>query len=127
MSISPNHDLRKLEVYLRALKLASELILITDQIKPFRLAEQIAGSVVSIASNISEGSERTPPEFIRFLDFSRGSAAELSTQLQIAIATNRFDEEVLQKHLKETFEIRKMLFAFQSTLKARLKSSETAK
>ena len=115
--MSPIHDLRKLAVYSRALNLASELILITDHIKPFRLAEQIAGSVVSIASNISEGSERTPSEFIRFLDYSRGSAAELSTQLQIAIATNRFDQEVLQKHLNETYEIRSMLYAFQRTLK----------
>ena len=107
-------------IYKRAFNLACEVILITDSIRPYRLAEQIAGSVISIASNISEGAERSPKEFLHYLDFSRGSAAELATQLNIAIVTKRYNIEELQKHLNETQELRKMLYAFQSQLKKRV-------
>lgn len=49
------HLIDKLEVYKRSLQLASQIVLMTDEIRPFRLAEQMAASAVSIASNISEG------------------------------------------------------------------------
>lgn len=114
------HDTQRMVIYQRAFDLACKVILIADGIKPYRLAEQIAGSVISIASNISEGAERSPKEFLRYLDFSRGSAAELATQLNIAIVTKRYNIEELQKHLNETQELRKMLYAFQSQLKKRV-------
>jgi four helix bundle protein len=85
------HYIDKLDVYRRSLKLAGEIVRMTDDIRPFRLGEQMAASVVSIVSNISEGSERTPKEFIRFLNYSLGSASELHTQLQVAMQANRYD------------------------------------
>lgn len=114
------HDIQRMQVYNRSKDLACAIILITDKITPFRLAEQIAGSVISIPSNLSEGAERGQKEFIRFIEYARGSAAELATQLQIAIETSRYDEKTLQKHLAETQEIRKMLYAFQAQLKKKL-------
>jgi four helix bundle protein len=114
------HQLEKMEVYKRAMKLASQIVLMTDDIRPFRLGEQMASSAVSIASNISEGSERSPKDFIRFLDYSRGSASELYTQIQIAILANRYDLEWLKARAAEALEIKSMLFAFQLQLKKRL-------
>lgn len=114
------HQLDKMAVYQRAVRLASEIVLMTDAIRPFRLGEQMAASAVSIASNISEGSERPIKEFIRFLDYARGSASELHTQIQIALLSNRYDNEWLKERAKESLEIKTMLFAFQAHLRMRL-------
>jgi four helix bundle protein len=57
---------------------------VIDDIRPYRLAEQIISSSISIPSNIAEGSERgSAKDFIRFLEYSSGSASELITQLTI--------------------------------------------
>lgn len=121
------HLIDKLEVYIRSLELASQIVSMSDEIRPFRFAEQMAASAVSIASNISEGAERTPKEFIRFLDYARGSASELHTQLQIAIQSNRYDQEVLKARAAEAFQIKIMLHSFQLSLKRRLERSTATK
>ena len=121
------HLIDKLEVYNRSLELASQIVSMSDEIRPFRFAEQMAASAVSIASNISEGAERTPKEFIRFLDYARGSASELHTQLQIAIQSNRYDLEVLKARAAEAFQIKIMLHSFQLSLKRRLEKSTATK
>ncbi len=51
----------------------------------FRFASQITSSAVSIVSNIAEGEELdTLKQGIRHFHYSRGSAAELITQLIVA-------------------------------------------
>ncbi len=53
--------------------------------RDFGLKDQMTRSAVSIASNIAEGAERgTAADFRRFLRISKGSAAELRTQVYIA-------------------------------------------
>lgn len=53
--------------------------------KDWGLLNQVQGASVSIASNIAEGFDRNSNnEFIRFLKISKGSCAELRTQLIIA-------------------------------------------
>ncbi len=57
----------------------------TREWKDFGLKDQVRRCAVSIPSNIAEGSERnSAKELIRFLNISKGSAAELHTQLLIA-------------------------------------------
>lgn len=50
----------------------------------FGLRDQMQRAAVSISSNIAEGSERrSAPDYVRFLYISKGSVAELRTQLTI--------------------------------------------
>lgn len=49
----------------------------------YTLNQQIIRAVVSIGSNIAEGQRRSNREFIRFLDFSIGSASEVLFQLDL--------------------------------------------
>lgn len=49
----------------------------------FGLTQQLRRAAVSIPSNIAEGNGRgTSPDFVRFLQFSRGSLSETQTQLE---------------------------------------------
>ncbi|HKX84410.1 MAG TPA: four helix bundle protein [Pyrinomonadaceae bacterium] len=73
--------------------------------KDFGLKDQIRRASVSIMANIAEGhGRRTNSEFANFLNLSRGSVAEVQSQLHIAhglsnISQTDFDE--LYQYLTE--------------------------
>ena len=88
-----------------------------DLVRPYRIAEQISASSVSIPSNIAEGAERgSDKEFHRFLQFSSGSASELVTQLTILKLANRLPEINLEEIIVETKEVNVMIRGFMNTL-----------
>ena len=73
-------------------------IYITSGMAPFckdkPLQEQIRKAALSIASNIAEGFEREGNrEFIQFLAISKGSAAEVQTQIKIAYEIGYISED----------------------------------
>ena len=112
------HNFRKLEIYQRSMKLASEVLELVDEIRPFRLGEQLAGSCISIPSNIAEGADRgTDKEFCRFLQFASGSAAELETQLTLVKNTGKYNQYSLDELIKESYNINSMIRAFMNKLK----------
>jgi hypothetical protein len=53
-----SHNYDKLQVYQRSIAVSVEIMKIIDSVRPFRLAEQIISSSISIPSSIAEGSER---------------------------------------------------------------------
>ncbi len=65
--------------------------------KDFRLPSQIQGAAVSVMSNIAEGfSRKGTKEFIQYLFIAKSSAAEVQSQLYVAldqgyITKNQFD------------------------------------
>src|SRR5205085_8240206 len=70
----------ELDVWKRACNLAVQVYESLRDCREYGLRDQMQRAAVSIASNIAEGSERTPKDFARFLTMARGSAAELRTQ-----------------------------------------------
>ena len=74
-----------LEVWRRAVELAVNVCREADSIPSLALRNQIHRCVISVPSNIAEGSERdSVGDYVRFLRIAKGSAAELRTQLLIA-------------------------------------------
>jgi four helix bundle protein len=99
-----------LQVWKRSCRLAVDLIKILKGNKDFYLKNQMLDAVISIPSNIAEGSERgTKPEFKRFLRIAKGSAAELRTQMYIAQKVEVIDVDVSKKAIEEVKEISCML------------------
>ena len=81
------------------------------------LKEQMLRSALSIPSNIAEGCERnSKAEFRRFINIAKGSAAELRTQVYIAIETGVLKKESIKKFIEELKAITKMLQALINSL-----------
>ena len=75
----------------------------------YGLTSQIKRSAVSIPSNIAEGSSRrSTQEFLRFINISTGSLAELETQLILANDLEFLDSDTLEKLLQRTDNISRM-------------------
>jgi four helix bundle protein len=83
----------------------------------YGLTSQIRRAAVSIPSNIAEGQARnTTGEFSQFLGISKGSLAEIDTQLEIARRLNFLSNESFQSFENEIETIGKMLNALQNAL-----------
>ena len=78
-------DYKDLNVWQESINLVEDVYTIVKLFpreEAYALSDQLRRAVVSIASNIAEGSNRnTQKEFIQFLYIALGSAAEVETQL----------------------------------------------
>ncbi|MFK7909320.1 MAG: four helix bundle protein [Akkermansiaceae bacterium] len=108
------HTFEDLEVWKRASRLAVDVCSTVHALKICGLKNQIERSAVSIPSNIAEGAERdSDGDFVRFLRISKGSCAELRTQLYItAKLLDQISEPPIRfmaEYIQETREISAML------------------
>ena len=107
-------------VWQKSMDLAEKIYLITQDFPKeelYGLVSQLRRAAVSIPSNLAEGScRRTTGEFIRFVNISSGSLAELETQLMLAARLNFITIEKLNELKTNTIEISKMLFSLQRSL-----------
>lgn len=103
-------NFEKLEVWQKSCNLSVRLFKLFENCKYFGLKDQVLRASVSIPSNIAEGSEReSKKDFIRFLCYSKGSAAELNTQIYIAYKIGIIPESDQVEIVKEIRSISKML------------------
>ncbi len=109
---------KDLEVWRKSMLLVEEIYQITTKLprsETFGLISQIQRAAVSIPSNIAEGSKSgSKLEYIHFLNITRGSTAELETQL---LVISRIYDMDLSPTLSLLEEISKMLYALISKLK----------
>lgn len=112
---------KDLLIWQRSIALVIEVYKLIEQFpkeEKYGIVHQIRKAVVSIPSNIAEGSARNnPKEFRQFLGISLGSIAELDTQLIISDKLNYIkDKTHLDKILKELSELRAMTIALVKKL-----------
>lgn len=88
---------KDLRVWNDAMELAEKVYALTKNhafSQDFALRHQITRAVISIPSNIAEGDERgTNRESVHFFNISKGSTAELITQLNLAHRLHYLDTE----------------------------------
>jgi four helix bundle protein len=90
----------------------------------FGLVSQMKRSSVSVPSNIAEGCERnSTKEFLHFLSISRGSLAELYTQLYIASRNDLLKEDEFEQIKLLINDIGRMISGLQTKLRLKLVTS----
>jgi len=114
---------RDLDVWRLGLELAELVYRCTAQFPKseiFGLSAQMRRAAVSIPSNIAEGRARkSSREFLHFLSISRGSLAELETQLELAIRLDYADSD-LQAAMAKGDVLGKKLNCLQSAIRDKL-------
>src|SRR5256714_3487917 len=99
-----------LEVWQRGCRLSVAIYNAFESCRRFSLKDQIERAGLSIPSNIAEGAERgSAKDFAHFLNFSKGSCAELRTQLYIARKLNSVRKSSFDGLVQESREISAML------------------
>ena len=107
----------ELDVWKKSCRLSVSLYGVLKECRDFGLKDQMLRSSVSIPSNIAEGIERnSAPDFRRFINFAKGSAAELRTQTYIAREVKVLSEQDAIKIIDELKSISKMLQALHDSL-----------
>lgn len=108
-----------LEVWRRGVDLAAQVYNVTREWRDWGLRDQLQRSAVSIPSNIAEGYDRrSNKEFVQFLKYSRGSAAELRTQLIVAVRAGAIEAAKAAPLIEETRILSAQLHCFAEVRKA---------
>lgn len=86
--------------------------------KDYGLKDQIQRAVVSIGSNIAEGFERgSNQEFIKFLSYAKGSAAEVISQFYVALDVGYITESQHTDLVNKLKSLGAMIAKLQTSLK----------
>jgi four helix bundle protein len=107
-----------LAVWKRSARLSAELYKSLKDLKDYGYRDQITRAGLSIPSNIAEGYERESSKEIRnFLNYAKGSAGELRTQLYIGMDIGYIDRETGMQWIKEAEEISRMLHGLMQSIR----------
>ncbi len=89
--------------------------------KDFRLVNQIQGAAVSSMSNIAEGfSRKSNKEFIQYLFISKSSAAEVQSQLYVALDQKYISKELFEQIYNQAEKVSRMNSGFIKYLNSQL-------
>ena len=114
------HDYKKLDVWSKAMELASQIYQLTESFpdtEKFGLISQMRRSGVSIPSNIAEGAGRNSnKEFNNFLSIALGSAFELETQLLLSAKLGLVNTKDIDNILLELESVSKMIHSLKKRI-----------
>jgi four helix bundle protein len=111
-----------LEVWKRSARLSAELYTSLAGLRNLGFRDQITRAGLSVPSNIAEGYERdSNKEVANFLNYAKGSAGELRTQIYIGMEVNYVDRETGRRWIQEAEEISRMLHSLIRTVRLRTK------
>ena len=90
--------------------------------KDFRLVNQVQDAAVSAMSNIAEGfARRSNREFIQFLFISKSSAAEVQSELYVALDQEYINHDDFERIYKQAEVVSRMDSGFIKYLYSQLK------
>jgi len=119
--IKSARDFRKYKVWQDAVEYATYVYNVTDKMPWFEkkgLCDQLQRAVVSISSNIAEGSAKpSDAEFAHFLDHALGSAFEVETQLLISKNIGYITAELYNELLQKLNEIERQIHGLINSLR----------
>ena len=111
---------KELIVWQKAMEVAEQayrLVKLLPKEETYALSDQIRRSAISIPSNIAEGQARnSSKEFMKFLSIAKGSAAELETQLLLAVRIGYFTESDTLPTIDQIVEVTKIINTLHSKL-----------
>ena len=114
-------NFRNYKVWQDAVDYASKVYKVTSDMPWFEkkgLCDQLQRAVVSISSNIAEGSAKpSDAEFAHFLDTTLGSAFEVETQLLIAKNVGYINMELYNSLTSELNEIERQINGLISSIR----------
>ncbi len=115
-------NFEKLDVWRRAVDFAAFVYDCTKTFpaeERFGITSQMRRAVVSVSSNIAEGSSRSSrQDFARFVEMAVGSLYELVSQGFIARKQGLLDEQAFQKLYSESEELIRMLSGLRNHLRS---------
>lgn len=95
--------------------------------KDFRLINQIQGASVSSMSNIAEGfSRKSNKEFAQYLFISKSSAAEVQSQLYVALDQKYITQKIFNETYHQAEKVSKLCSGFIKYLNSQLKQPNKA-
>ena len=114
------HNYKELEVWKESIKFCPEIYKLVRKLpedEKFGLISQLKRAVISIPSNIAEGSAKSSDKhFVIFLENSLGSCYEIETQLQIAFELQMINKETFSTAIELAKEVNRMIYALKSKL-----------
>lgn len=118
---------RKLNVYQLSRNLVKYVYRVVNAFpknKVYGLGDQMRRAVVSIPSNIAEGTAKSSPrEQFHFLEISYGSLMELMCQTEISFDLNYISQDQFNEIETQIGYIYKMLSSMQGSLKTRIEGN----
>lgn len=113
------HNFKKLKIWQMGMEIANTVFNLTATFpasEQFVFTSQMNRCAISIPSNISEGSSRTPKSFCHFIDIALGSCFELQTQVLLACGKGLISEETSNELELKLEELQRATMSFQNTL-----------
>lgn len=106
-----------LEIWKESMRICKEIYTLVKDCKDYSFKDQIQRAAVSIPSNIAEGYERKgKKEKIQFLYIAKGSAAEVRTQLYLAISLEYTEKEKGMGLINQLNKLSIMIYNYISTI-----------